>query len=203
MDQGQIVIRRDPDLDTNQSSSSHVRYMCEMLRSGKGGKSRMGLLVAAALLLLPSALQAEDPHSEHIALLAIHRHKERIDAGMMCVGSELGNVADIRSPSKCEILEIQPSGMCRPSSSSILNPNVLAFDVTQWPRQAVANLVSRIRHLDDPLAYDFAKTKLMGLQVRRIEETQGDDVVSQRIFEFSSGCYLLMIVPDSAPAVGS
>jgi hypothetical protein len=168
-----------------------------MFRAAKYA-SYFGLMVAA-LLLSPNTPGAEDRYSENTALLAISVHKQRVTAGMMCVDSETGSVDDTGNPPKCEKFEIPDSNMCRPRSLGILNPNVLAFNVTFWPRRAIAELASRLQQMADPLNYDFSPARLAGLQVRRIEENE-DEERSSSTFEFRSGCYLLVIIPGSTPA---
>jgi hypothetical protein len=170
-----------------------------MFRAAKYGKSRIGLL-AAMLIFSANTPQAEDRYSENMALLAITLNKERVVAGMMCVGTESSG---IDSPSNCEKFDAPDSNVCRPANLGILNPNVLAFDVTSWPRQTIAELASRLQFLADPLNYNFSNARLAGLQVRRIEETEHEESLPPPTFEFTSGCYLLIIAPDSTPALGS
>jgi hypothetical protein len=169
-----------------------------MSRTRNGGSLRLGLL-AAIVLLYPNSLYALDRHTENTALLAISINKERVTAGMMCVGSDASGFDHAGSPLNCQKFETPPANMSLRSSSSMLNPNVLAFDVTSWPWQSIAELESRLQVMDDPLNSDFSKARVAGLQVRRINETQGEYGIQPSNFELGSGCYLLMIAPKYSP----
>lgn len=119
---------------------------------------------------------------------------------MMCVGAGFAGI-DHSGPSDSEKFEAPESNMCR--RPSVLNPNVLAFDVTSWPRWAIADLAERLRLMADPLNYDFSKARVAERHVRRVEETADEEGLSPPAFEFSSGCYLLMVSPGAAFAPGS
>jgi hypothetical protein len=173
-----------------------------MSKARNGVNLHLGLL-AAIVLLYPSNLYALDRYAENMALWAISINKERVMAGMMCGGSDSMGIDHAGSPPNCQKFKTPPANMSRRSSSSILNPDLLAFDVTSWPWQSIAELESRLQVMDDPLNYDFSKARLAGLQVRRINETQGEYALQPSNFEFGSGCYLLMIAPKSTPVPAS
>jgi hypothetical protein len=173
-----------------------------MSRARIGGNAYLSL-VAAIALLWPSNLCAQNRYSENTALLAISIDKGRVTAGMMCAGSDSISIDHAGSPPNCEKFKTPPANMSRRSSWSILNPDVLAFDVTSWPWQSIAELESRLQLMDDPLNYDFSKARLARLQVRRIDETQGEYGLQPSNFEFGSGCYLLMIAPKSVSVPAS
>lgn len=157
-------------------------------------------LTTIALLMGFSGLGAEENNT---ALLAISLHEGHVTAGMMCNGTEFGDVDHPGNPPPPMSRKLAPNGaMCLRSSASILNPDVLAFDVTLWPRQAIADLASRLQLMDDPLNYDFSKVSLAGRKVRRIEETQAEGDLDP-VFEFSFGCYLLMKAAEPGSAPGS
>jgi hypothetical protein len=160
----------------------------------------MILSCAGGLLAGASNLHADDGNT---VLLAISFNDGRVAAGMMCNGTELRTTDSAGDPPRSRKIEMPGSGMCRRSSASILNPDVLAFDVTQWPRDAIAELASRLNLMDDPLNYDFSRVTVAERRVRRIEETQGEDSLASPVFEFSFGCYLLMKAPGISPGAGS
>jgi len=93
--------------------------------------------------------------------------------------------------------------LCLRTGPSILNRNVLPFDVTSWPRRAIAELAARVQNMKDPLNREFSKASIEGLKVHRIEEADDQETLSSPTFEFYSGCYLLMIVSDRRSAAGS
>lgn len=155
-------------------------------------------LLAAVFFLSPISTRAEDPFAENMALLAISVQKDQVSAGMMSVSAEFDAAADWRSPPKCERFVPRASNMSRRAVASILNPDVLAFDVTSWPRRAIAQLAGRVQSTADPLKHEFTGMRLAGHDIRRIEETGDEEEnLSAPIFELSSGCYLLMIVPGA------
>ncbi|WP_119269543.1 hypothetical protein [Taklimakanibacter deserti] len=155
---------------------------------------------AGLLLLQAGNLRAED---DNTALLAISFDHGRVAAGMMCSSIDFNGVDPARQLSSSEKFDKSDSAMCRRSSASILNPDILAFDVTLWPRQAIAELASRLRLMEDPLNYNFSGVKLAGRPVRRIDETQGEESFASHIFEFRCGSYLLMKAPGPTPVPGS
>ena len=173
-----------------------------MSRARNDGNLHLGLLTAI-VLLYPSNLYALDSYTENTALLAISINKERVTAGMMCAGSDSMAIDNAGSPPNCQKFKTPPANMSRLSSVSILNPEVLAFDVTSWPWQSIAELGSRLQVMDDPLNYEFSTARLAGLKVRRISETQGEYALQPSNFEFGSGCYLLMMAPKSTPVPAS
>ncbi|WP_162914225.1 hypothetical protein [Taklimakanibacter lacteus] len=152
------------------------------------------------LLLAPGIVHAEDYNT---ALLAISFDDGRVTAGMMCNSTGLGNADPAGVPPVCRKFEEPGARACQRSSSSILNPDILAFDVTRWPRHAVAELANRLQLMDDPLNYDFSRVTLAGWKVRRIMENRGQDGLAPLVFEFSSGSYLLMKAPGPSSASGS
>lgn len=160
----------------------------------------MILSYTGGLLVGASNLHADDGNT---ALLAISFNHGRPVAGMMCNGTDIRAVDSAGNPPRSERIETSGSGMCRRSGASILNPDVLAFDVTQWPRNAIAELASRLNLMDDPLNHDFSRVTVAERSVRRIDETQGEDSLASPVFEFSFGCYLLMKVPGISPRAGS
>jgi hypothetical protein len=153
------------------------------------------------LSAIPS--HAEDLYAENVGLLAISLKGHQVTAGMMCVGLESDRMNYRGGASKCEKFAMPDSNMSRRSSVSILNPDVLAFDVTWWPRQAIVELASRLQLMADPLNFDFSRVRLAGLDVRRIEESEDEESLSPPTFAFSSGCYLLMIAPGAMATSGS
>ena len=173
-----------------------------MSRIRNGGSLHLGLLAAFAFLY-PSNLYALDRYPENMALLAVSIKKERVIAGMMCGGSDSIGIDHAGSPHYCQKFKTPPANMSLRSSLSILNPDVLAFDVTSWPWQSIAELESRLQVMDDPLNYDFSKARLAGLKVRRINETRDAYALQPSNFEFGSGCYLLMIAPKYSPIPAS
>ncbi len=153
-------------------------------------------LSIAAMLLTPGSLHAEDHDT---ALFAISLNDGRVTAGTMCSGTEYSSIDPAGDPPKSWKFAAPRGGMCRRSNSSVLNPDVLAFDVTRWPRQAIAELASRLHLMDDPLNFDFSRVTLAGRQIRRIEEALDEaldeEAITPPAFKFSFGCYLLMTVP--------
>lgn len=148
---------------------------------------------------------ASNPHADDgsTALLAISLNHGRPAAGVMCNSTEFRTADSAGNPPRSKRIEASASGMCRRSTASILNPDVLAFDVTQWPRDAIAELASRLNLMDDPLNHDFSRVTVAERRVRRIEETEGEDSLASPVFEFSFGCYLLMKAPGISPGAGS
>lgn len=146
-----------------------------------------------------------NPHADdgNTVLLAISLNHGRPAAGMMCNGTELKTADSVGNPPRSKRIEASASRISRRSSASILNPDVLAFDVTQWPRAAIAELASRLNLMDDPVNDDFSRVTVAERRVRRIEEAQGEDDLASPVFEFSFGCYLLMKAPGFLPGPGS
>jgi hypothetical protein len=154
-----------------------------------------GVLGALVALALSSSVQAEAYDSANSALLAISFNRGRLTAGMMCNPVDPDSFGKLRDLPSCRKSEAPSGAICRLSNSSILNHDVLAFDVTTWSRQEIAQLATRVLQSDDPLNYDFSRLDLAGRHVRRIDENQDEDDLQPPAFEFNSGCYLLMKVP--------
>jgi len=156
---------------------------------------------AVFALALPTSLYAETHYIDDGALLAISSDKGRVVAGMMCYAT--GSVYDTRDLPRCLKAEARRGYMCRRLNSTILNSDILAFDVTSWPREAISELANKLRHLEDPMNYDFTKAKVAGLPLRRMDESREDSIFAESVFEFSSGCYLLMKVASPPVPSGS
>lgn len=154
---------------------------------------------AVFVLALPTSLYAETHYIDDGALLAISSDHGRVVAGMMCYAAD--SVYDTRDVPRCLRAEARRGYMCRRLNSNILNSDILAFDVTSWPREAISELANRLRRLDDPMNYDFTKAKVAGFPLRRIEESWEDAIFKDPVFELSSGCYLLMkVAPPIMPS---
>jgi hypothetical protein len=167
-------------------------------KSGRG--NLLIWLSVGTPLLWPGILRAENNIA---ALLTVSFNHGRVTAGMMCNGAGDSSIDPAGDPPRSQKFETPGSVMCRRSSASVLTPDILAFDVTLWPRQAIAELASLLHLMDDPLNYDFSRVKLAGRQVRRIDENRGEESLAPHIFEFSFGSYLLMKVPGPTPVSGS
>lgn len=154
---------------------------------------RLGRVIGAVFVLaLPSSIQAETHYAEHGALLAISLDQGRMSAGMMCYATY--NADSMKNPPNSQRADSRRGDMCRHFNSSILNSDILAFDVTSWTRQAISELANRLLQMEDPMNYDFTKARAAGRPVRRIDESWDDPDLHESVFEFSSGCYLLMQV---------
>ncbi|QIG48370.1 hypothetical protein G5V57_11935 [Nordella sp. HKS 07] len=153
----------------------------------------LGWVIGAAFVLaLPSSIHAETRYAEHGALLAISLDQGRMSAGMMCYANY--NADSTQNPPNSQRADSRRGDMCRRSNSSNLNSDILAFDVTSWTRQAISELADRLLQMEDPMNYDFTKARVAGRPVRRIDESWDDPDLHESVFEFSSGCYLLMQV---------
>lgn len=160
----------------------------------------LGALLGLGML---SSVQAGTPDSASSALLAITYNQGRLIAGMMCHGVDRGSFAKARDLPMCRRAEAQSGAICRASTSNILNHDVLAFDVTTWPRQAIAELASQVLQTDDPLNYDFTERDLAGRRVLRVDESQDEGDLASSVFEFSFGCYLLIKIPEPSSVSGT
>ena len=176
---------------------SRILGRCNPLRRALGA---LGALVGLAL---SSFVQAEAYDSVNSALLAVSFNRGRLTAGMMCNAVDPGSFDKLWDLSSCRESEVPSVAICRLSNSNILNHDILAFDVTTWSRQEIAQLAMRVFQTDDPLNYDFSRLDLPGRHVRRVDENQDEDGLQPPAFEFSSGCYLLMKVPASGPISGT
>lgn len=150
-------------------------------------------LVCVLGLAGPPKAQARDGDG---ALLAIFAQRGQFAAGMMCYST--GSEAVPRDLPQCRTAEVLRGDMCRRANSGLINQDVIAFDVTAWPRQAIATLATEIRLMEDPLNYDFAEAKVIGRPLRRVEENAEGELLRESDFELGAGCYLLMKIarPD-------
>jgi hypothetical protein len=156
-------------------------------------------LGAWCLLALAPGLQAQDRYPGNDALLAINVSRNGVGAGMMCA-DELE-----RNPPRCVRLAARSDALCLRRRSGILNADTLAFDVTTWPRQAIADLLQTLNEMGDPLNHDFGRMRIAGYRIRAVEESPapGDDIPETPAFDLSSGCYLLVKIAPSESALGS
>jgi hypothetical protein len=154
---------------------------------------------AWCLLALAPGLQAQESHPRDDALLAMNVSRNGGQAGMMCAD------ALERKPPRCVRLAARNDALCLRQRSGILNPDTLAFDVTAWPRQAIAGLLQTLNEMEDPVNHDFGRMSIAGYRIRRVQEslTPGDDIPEAPAFDLSSGCYLLVKTAPSEPALGS
>lgn len=162
-----------------------------------------GMLGAILSLAVISAGQAEAHDSGSSALLAISLNQARLTAGMMCNGVDPGSFGLTRELPMCRRGEARSDLACKSATANILNHDVLAFDVTTWPRQAIAELASRVLQADDPLSHDYSEQYVADRRVRRVDESQDERDVASPVFEFSFGCYLLIKVPASYSVSGT
>ncbi len=153
-------------------------------------------LVCVLGLAGPLEAQAGDGDG---ALLAIFVQRGQLAAGMMCYSTE--SEADPRDLPQCRTTEVLRGDICRLANSDLINRDIIAFDVTAWPRQAIAALATKVRLMGDPLNYDFAKAKVIGRPLRRVEENAEDELLRESDFELGAGCYLLMKI--TPPAIHS
>jgi hypothetical protein len=154
---------------------------------------------ACCLLALAPDLQAQNSHPRDDALLAMNVTRNGGQVGMMCA-DELE-----RNQPRCVRFVAKSDALCLRRRSGILNPDTMAFDVTAWPRQAIAGLLHSLNEMEDPLNHDFGRMSIAGYRIRRVEEsfTPGDDIPEAPAFDLSSGCYLLVKTAPSEPALGS
>lgn len=133
--------------------------------------------------------------------MAIFAQRGQVAAGMMCYST--ASEADLRDLPQCRTNEVLRGDMCRRANSGLINHDIIAFDVTAWPRQAIAALATRVRLMEDPLNYDFAKAKVTGRPLRRVVENAEDELLRESDFELGAGCYLLMKITPSDMRSGS
>lgn len=166
-------------------------------------KAHNWVRIAAGLVCIlglagPLEAQASDGDG---ALLAISAQRGQFAAGMMCYST--GSETFPRDLPQCRTAEVLRGDMCRRANSGFINHDIIAFDVTAWPRQAIATLATEIRLMEDPLNYDFAEAKVTGRPLRRVEENAEDELLRESDFELGAGCYLLMKMTPSDMHSGS
>jgi hypothetical protein len=159
------------------------------------------ILAASAGVLfgvaLPGPTHAEKACPDNSALLSISLGDWRFArAGMMCIATGHEGRDQLPAFRRCE--KRPHPGISLRRNSGILNSDIIAFDVTGWPRQAIAELAARVDEMEDPLNDDFSTVRIDHRRVRRIVESDDEPDIDRRSFDLGSGSYLLMSVrcPD-------
>jgi hypothetical protein len=154
----------------------------------------LGVLFGAILL---GPAHAGKACPDNIALLTISMREWRLaSAGMSCIAVRHEGRDQFSTYRQCE--RRTPPEISLRRDNGILNSDIVAFDVTGWPRQAIAELAARVDETEDAANDDLSGMRIGYLRVKQIMEGDGEPDFGRRSFDLGSGSYLLMSVrcPD-------